>query len=736
MTNQKPLPMYLTYGVRNEAGELTSKIEVPYNQRKPIVRNFYLGPYAGKAGTDRLATASTRYSNIITNTNVTNGLEEIDRDWFRPESTIPTQPNQIMVACRQAYDRFSIVRNIIDMMADFTVKGVKVVNKNKTAEKFGKEWFTRVKGKDRTERIAHMLYMMGTVPIKRNLGKLPADMKKPVLKKPIRLKRQNPIKPGHIPLEYIIQDPVLLELPDNPPNTPYGGITSYAIRPPALPLQRTNELKMQGPSWLNQRNEDDTQSEPLDPSKDVLLFYKKSDHEIVPQPLMYPILRDLRTLGKLKMSDDAALDGACSRTRLWRLGYINPANLADSIFPSEEALAQLADVLTQNVGGGTMDMVWDPLLDFKETGSDLDKFLGKLKYGPTLDSIYHGFGVPASMSGGAAEGGHTATFVTISIMAERLEYGRNILKDFWEAELEIIQSQMGYRDPFYLIFDDPVFTDESAEKRLLIELLDRGIISDEVVRDRFGCTPEIEESRLKKELAKRKRGDLQPKAGPFSLDYQRDIMNERAFVGQGVVSPDQVGLHYENPKDGAKTPIQIKTDETIKVQKASPKNKAGGVKDPSVYNAPGKKGRPAGKDDVVKRKRKRVVPLGKGSLEEDETSLSSYLVAVASVEKAQVTINSHIKEAYLEMVGKNSTRQLSSAEADELENICFGVLCNISFDEAPTYELVVSTLSKSEAIPEEILNEYSSAITELGKDAPIETLRSIKAGLVASYRMV
>ena len=66
-------------------------------------------------------------------------------------------------------------------------------------------------------------------------------------------------------------------------------------------------------------------------------------------------------LEKMKLADLAALDGAISNVRLWRIG-----DLDHKIIPTKAAINKLRDILASNVGGGTMDLVWGPEIDFKE----------------------------------------------------------------------------------------------------------------------------------------------------------------------------------------------------------------------------------------------------------------------------------------------------------------------------------------------------------------------------------
>jgi hypothetical protein len=67
---------------------------------------------------------------------------------------------------------------------------------------------------------------------------------------------------------------------------------------------------------------------------------------------------DISVVEKLKLADLAALDGAISNIRIFKLG-----SLEHKIAPTKAAAAKLSEILQGNVGGGTMDLVWGQILN-------------------------------------------------------------------------------------------------------------------------------------------------------------------------------------------------------------------------------------------------------------------------------------------------------------------------------------------------------------------------------------
>ena len=138
------------------------------------------------------------------------------------------------------------------------------------------------------------------------------------------------------------------------------------------------------------------------------------------------------------------------------------------------------------------------------------------KYNSVLNSIYAGLGVPPTLTGMAGNGGgFTNNFISLKTLVERLQYGRSLLVNFWQKEIEVVRKAMGFRRPAYVQFDQMNLSDDTAEKNLLLQLADRDIISHETILERFKEIPTVEKIRLKREMKSRDRDDSPNKAGPY-----------------------------------------------------------------------------------------------------------------------------------------------------------------------------------------------------------------------------
>ena len=461
------------------------------------------------------------YIDIEPNRSVRPSFNRSDYDAFRPGEAVPSKQKRIMASCMQAYDRVGIIRNVIDLMSDFASQGLVLVHPNKQIEKFYRKWFSQINGIDRSERFLNYLYRCGNVVVKRRTAKLDRR-KEQELRRAAGADVDIEIIKGkrrEVPWLYDFINPVAVDVKD------YGmlavgkpeftlNISKYTYQSLLKSSENKNNAYKTLPLDLQKRIKDGDRKIPLDPDTTFFYHYKKDDWLLWANPMIYAILDDISMLEKMKLADLAALDGAISSVRLWTLGDFD-----QKIVPTKAGLNKVRDILASNVGGGTMDLVWGPELKFTESQSQVYKFLGSEKYQPVLTSIYAGLGIPPTLTGASgASGGYTNNYVSLKTLIERLEYGRQVLTNFWIQEIEFVRKAMGFRLPAEIHFDSIVLSDEAAQKKLLMDLADRDIISQETLLERFREIPGIERVRVRREERERKE---------FSFFERRDISEIR-----------------------------------------------------------------------------------------------------------------------------------------------------------------------------------------------------------------
>ena len=465
------------------------------------------------------------YLDIEPNRSVRPSFTSSDYYAFRPEEQTPRRAKRIIKMCMDAYDKVGIVRNVIDLMGDFGCQGINIVHENKSVEKFYQQWFKKCNGKERSERFLNNLYRTGQVFVYKSYAQITPEIKTYMrsLASDVKLKVPN-ISKSIVPWRYNFLNPLNVGMKDGTINL-FLGVKNYELtantffdnfKDGGVPKRMLESM----PPNVRKAIKDGKKKIALEEDRLSTFYYKKDDWQQWAHPLTYAILDDIIMLEKMRLADLSALDGAISNIRLWTLG-----NLDHKILPNKAAINKLRNILASNVGGGTMELVWGPELSYTESNSQVYKFLGSEKYQSVLNSIYAGLGVPPTLTGMAGQsGGFTNNFISLKTLVERLQYGRDQLTKFWEAEIEYVRKAMGFRKAAHVTFDQMSLSDEASEKNLLIQLADRDIISHETVLERFKEIPQVEKMRLQRESKERGNEKLPDKASPFhNANHKKDM---------------------------------------------------------------------------------------------------------------------------------------------------------------------------------------------------------------------
>ena len=653
------------------------------------------------------------------------GFDRQDYDAVRPEERIPRDDKGKIIACMRVYEEpgNGIIKNIVDLMADLVVQGIDVVHPKKKNEKFAKAWFNKtVQGTRFSERFVNTLCRAGNVVVKRDKSKISLQVARKYYtgQATTDIQEETKVEKRDIPVRYTLLDVRAIEVFDEeiamfmdssdiqfgltlPPNI------LRKIRNPSnakevnlvnlIPIDVVSAIRV-GANLI-----------PLDRDKVDAYYYKKDDWRIWATPMIYTVLSDVYALRKAKLADIACLDGALSQIRLWKLGSMDGGVM--KIRPSLEAMNRLASTLMNAVPGGIMDLMWGPDIEMQESTSSLHNFLGDTKYTPILNSIYTGLGIPPLFTGVSSSGSFTNNFLAIKTFIVRLEYLRNILRTFWDKELGMLAKALGWDVAPTLVFDRMTLNDEASILQIMLNMVDRGLLSDEAMVEMVGAIPEIEAIRTKREFKERQTGKRPPKASPYP-DFEKDWISN--FIKMGEVTPAQVGIELEPKKVGEKTPNENLVNLGIKGPKSKPI---------------GQGGRPLGKKDSIKRKQKVVKPQrGIGSLVKLATWSSDM----------QDKINEQLTPVYLEMMDKKNLRQLTDQESRDLERLKFSLLANLEPD-TKLEENTLSQLMSSQKleVPEFMDVLLGEMITEYTKDngeAPnINQIRRMQSLCYSAYKI-
>ena len=608
--------------------------------------------------------AYRNFKDIEPNRSVRPGFTSMDYHAFRPDEQVPREQKRMIKMCMDAYSKVGIIRNIIDLMGDFGSQGINVVHPNKSAEKFFKQWFKKCNGKERSERFLNTLYRCGNVVVYRSSANVTPELSKYMksVANDIKVEVPNMTK-NVIPWRYNFFNPLNVDLKDGAMNL-FMGKKSYNLSSNIFNDKFKNgnippNILETLPPKVKRAIQRGEKAIPLEEERLQVFHYKKDDWQMWANPMIYAILDDIIMLEKMRLADLSALDGAISNIRLWTLG-----NLDHKILPNRAAINKLRDILASNVGGGTMELVWGPELTYTESNSQVYKFLGSEKYQSVLNSIYAGLGVPPTLTGMAGNGGgFTNNFISLKTLVERLQYGRSLLTQFWQHEIELVIKAMGFRYPAEIHYDQMSLADDAAEKNLLIQLADRDIISHETVLERFKELPNVEKIRLKREYKDRGADNTPDKASPFHNPNQKQEMEK-------MEKQAELNEKKEQEKKPALPERPEKPD--------SPKE----IRD---------EGRPPFKLDEGPRKQRVETPKSAPGLAE----------TIVWAQSTFDTISEVITDAYLKMNNKKNLRQVTKAEVADMEKIKMDVLTNLQPLQEISVEIIHEQLSAGKLCPKE-----------------------------------
>ncbi len=506
------------------------------------------------------------------------GFNRFDVDWQRPENRIPTNHSDIIQLCQGIYKKNGFIKNIIDLMADFASEGLDLRHPIKSQERFFNEWAKRVNLQGRAHDFMKLLLRDANVIVRRKnalitkpiikemskstyLDMLPINVdEKKVNEKPQKIEKdQLKVNKKEIPWGYIFISPVIVEKIGGPVGKFFGG-NSLAMRITEELAQSINNPRTKAekdfisklPQEVIAAAKSKNKLVALDPNKIYIDYYKKDDWEDWGTPFLYGVMEDILLKDKMKQADTAALDGVINTIRLWKLG-----NSANKILPTTAAVNKLLGILQRNVGGGSKDIVWDDMINLQVEYPPTDKILGSDKYKSVNGDIIKGLGIPDSLVGGTDLGTRNAQtgFIQLKTLVERLEYVRDKCISWIENELKLLSRAMGFTKLPVVEFENMSLRDEAAEKQLMIQLLDRGIISIETIHKHFGndFVIELENLRIEQDI-RDKESPILERANPYYrpvsvMQFQKDTQVELEELKSGLISgPGGDNLAGDQPK--------------------------------------------------------------------------------------------------------------------------------------------------------------------------------------------
>jgi len=506
-----------------------------------------------------------------------------------------TEMKDRIAAVREAYDNVGVIGNIIDLMVDFALEDFTIVHQSKAIQNFYVNWARHIGLYWISEQILKGIYRDSNVPVLAIRGIIKQEeadkLKKSISKSSSAFinTKDNDASSRKIPVAYKILDVLRL---DKEGSDLFGSERFYynmteediqALKNPTNAWQREKieEFKQSvGPERFEKLLE--TAKLEIDPERLSMLYYKKDSYRSWANPMLWRVMSDVKFKKLLRDMDVSVAEGVCNVLTFVKLG-----DVVEDAVPDPAKFAKMASLL-KNPSKSKI-ILWDNLVDVKSEYPPIEKILGKEKYEQVDNDIRSGCGIPEVLINGGG-GNYSESFLSVKTLLERLETGRNTLLMWLNAQMIIVAKAMGFRKPAWVKMRYMNLSNEDLEKRLLLELLDRNMVSYKTIVERFGENFEIELERMKEEDLMRK--DLSEdtpnvllKIGKFSthIDQKTLFSPEDTEVSFQPTTPSQQGRHGDKGGRPVNTPKKLST-----VRRSNPQGRnisSVSTIDPKVFHA-------------------------------------------------------------------------------------------------------------------------------------------------------
>lgn len=442
-------------------------------------------------------------------------------EYFRPNDKIPngdtqSELQQIMLLCGKAYEQVGIVKTIVDVIAEFAAEGIEIIHEDESPNNFYKSWQLRVGLEDVVEQFIRWLCKSGNTVVRRKFGQLESYRIKQLQEN----NKGDGVKYGYIPLEYKFYNPAAIEVVGDGLSL-FSDRKTYGLKISAKLIQKLkqpstdeekrifNALPPEIKNLVGSKNLlKGHYVVPIDNDKIYVGHYKKDDNEIWAKSFIYSVLSDIQYNQKLKLAKITTLDGMINVTRLWKLG-----DHTVELLPAPGSGAKLAGIIGNNTGGGPMDIIWDSAITLEEFYPPIENLA---HFQEDTKAILLGLGFPEGLLGGSdSTGNANANALSLKNFIKILEAVRRAVRKWLNTEIDIIQERMGFSKRPIIRFSNSDLYDTSVYFKLLLDLVDRNILSETRVLEIIGESPNLETLNIMRRDKLRKEGEAPERAGPY-----------------------------------------------------------------------------------------------------------------------------------------------------------------------------------------------------------------------------
>ena len=461
---------------------------------QPMMTSFASSPYTTTNESSR-----TR-RNVGGQIERTNKFENIDQGLipFKYSKGVNNKSSlnvkDAVVLCQKAYYNFSVFRNIIDLMTEFSATRIYFTGGSKKSRNFLEALFRKVDMQSFLDRFFREYYRSGNVFVHRFDTKIqPEDFKK-ITQTYGGSKLLAESDEATLPSRYIVLNPADIQMGGNISffsGTYYKVLSDYELERLKNPKTEEdqevyNSLDEETKKSLKQRNIGMI-SIKLDPEKVIPVFYKKQDYEPFSVPMGFPVLEDINWKAEMKKMDMAITRTTNQAILLITMG----SELKDGSLNVNQRSIETMQKLFENQSVGKV-LVSDYTTTAKFVIPDIASILDPKKYQVVNQDIQ--MGLNNILIG---EEKFANTSIKVQVFIERLKQGRDaFINQFLGPEIKRVCKSLGFKNYPEPHFQEIELKDKTTWNRVVAQLLQYGVLTADEGLEAIetGRLPEPEES--------------------------------------------------------------------------------------------------------------------------------------------------------------------------------------------------------------------------------------------------
>jgi len=446
--------------------------------------------------------------NLSSNIQRTDKYKNIDEGLipFRYSTGIKNASNMnirdAVILCQKAYYNFSIFRNTIDLMTEFSNSHIYFTGGSQKSKDFFEALFKKINLADFQDQFFREYYRSGNVFIYRFDTKVKdADINKITQTFGLKTSKAS----VSLPSRYIILNPSDIQMAGSinfSLGRYYKIISDYELE--RLKAPKTDE-DIEVLKSLPRETQDLIKNKtvgiltlPLDPERLCAVFYKKQDYEPFAVPMGFPVLDDINWKAEMKKMDMSITRTMQQAILLVTMGTepekggVNQKNL--------EAMQKLFE--NQSVG---RVLIADYTTKAQFVIPDIGNLIGPQKYEVVDRDIQ--IGLNNILIGNEK---FANTSIKVQVFIERLKQAReSFINEFLVPEIRRISKDLGFKNYPNPHFEDIDLKDDSQYTKVYNRLMELGILTPEegIRAIETGRLPTQEES----EVAQQKYKELKDK---------------------------------------------------------------------------------------------------------------------------------------------------------------------------------------------------------------------------------